>query len=60
MADGGVGGTDTVGTGSDDGPEGDAAGSPPHATFVNATMSSVPVLVSFKSAPYRIPHFRNR
>ena len=47
MDDGGVGGTDTIGAGSDDGTEG-AGGSPPQAAFVNETMSSVPVPVSVK------------
>jgi hypothetical protein len=35
------------GAGSDDGTDGEG-GNPPHTAVVNATISSVPILVSFK------------
>jgi hypothetical protein len=46
---GGVVGGDTDGAGSDDGTDGEG-GNPPQATVVKATISSIPILVSFKFA----------
>jgi len=42
-------GEDTGGAGSDDGTDGEA-GDPPQAAVVNTTISSIPILVSFKFA----------
>ena len=47
MTDGGVDGKDTDGAGSDDGTDGEG-GNPPQAAVVNATISGIPILVSFK------------
>jgi hypothetical protein len=47
--EGGVGGKDMDGAGSDDGTDGEG-GNPPQAAVVNATISSIPTLVSFKFA----------
>ena len=49
MTEGGVGGKDTDGAGSDDGTDGEG-GDPPQAAVVNATISSIPIPVSFKFA----------
>ena len=49
MTEGGVGGNDTDGAGSDDGTDGEG-GNPPQAAVVNAAISSIPILVSFKFA----------
>jgi hypothetical protein len=49
MTEGGVAGDDTLGAGSDDGTDGEGD-SPPQAAVVNASISNIPIVVSFKFA----------